>query len=165
MALKEKNMELGIALAILGAALAAGFAGAGSALGVGIAGQSGSGVISEEPEKFGQVLLLEALPGTQGIYGFLAAIMALQKIGLLGGEILTVSTSVGWQIAFACLPIAITGLSSGWLQGKVSSAGMGVVAKQPKALGKAIVLSAMVETYAVLGLLTTILLLNGIKIG
>ncbi len=158
-------MELGIALSILGAALAAGMAGAGSALGVGIAGQAASGVISEEPEKFGQVLLLEALPGTQGIYGFLAAIMTLQKIGLLGGGIQTVSIEAGWQIAFACLPIAIAGFSSGWLQGKVSAAGMGVAAKQPKASGKAIILSAMVETYAVLGLLTTILLLNGIEIG
>lgn len=157
-------MELGIALAILGAALAAGLAGAGSALGVGIAGQAASGVISEEPEKFGQVLLLEALPGTQGIYGFLAAIMTLQTIGFLGGEIANISVATGWQIAFACLPIAIAGLSSGWMQGKVSAAGMGVAAKQPKALGKAIVLSAMVETYAVLGLLTTILLLNGINV-
>ncbi|MDX9892866.1 MAG: V-type ATP synthase subunit K [Patescibacteria group bacterium] len=158
-------MGLGIALAILGAALAAGLAGAGSALGVGIAGQAASGVISEEPEKFGKALLLEALPGTQGIYGFLAAIMALQKVGLLGGTIVEISPEVGWQIAFACLPIAIAGLSSGWLQGKVSAAGMGVTAKQPKASGKAIILSAMVETYAVLGLLTTILLLNGINVG
>ncbi len=158
-------MEMGIAFAILGAALAAGLAGAGSALGVGIAGQAASGVMSEEPEKFGQVLLLEALPGTQGIYGFLAAIMALQAVGLLAGEVATISTELGLQIAFACLPIAIAGLTSGWLQGKVSAAGMGVASKQPKALGKAIVLSAMVETYAVLGLLTSILMLNGINIG
>lgn len=158
-------MGLGIALAIFGAALAAGLAGVGSAVGVGIAGQAASGVISEEPEKFGKALLLEALPGTQGIYGFLAAIMALQKVGLLGGEVAELSVATGWQICFACLPIAIAGLSSGWLQGKVSAAGMGVTAKQPKASGKAIILAAMVETYAVLGLLTTILLLNGIKVG
>ena len=157
-------MELGIILAIVGAVLAAGAAGVGSAIGVGIAGQAASGVISEDPEKFGQVLLLEALPGTQGIYGFLAAIMTLQTVGLLGGQVANISTETGWQIALACLPIAIAGLSSGWLQGKVSVAGMGVAAKQPKAVGKAIVLSAMVETYAVLGLLTTILLLNGIKV-
>ncbi len=158
-------MEIGIALAIFGAALAAGLAGLGSSIGVGIAGQAAAGVISEEPEKFGKALLLEALPGTQGIYGFLAAIMALQKVGLLGGEIPEISMEIGLQILFACLPIAIAGLSSGWFQGKVSAAGMGVTAKQPKASGKAIILAAMVETYAVLGLLTTILLLNGIKVG
>ncbi len=157
-------MEMGIALAVFGAALAVGLAGAGSALGMGAAGQAASGVVSEDPDKFGKALLLEALPGTQGIYGFLAAIMILQKIGLLGGEIATISTSVGWQIFFAALPIAITGLVSGLLQGRVSAAGMGVVAKKPGESGKAIILSAMVETYAVLGLLITILLVTSIAV-
>lgn len=155
---------MGIALAIIGAALAVGLAGTGSAIGMGIAGQAGSGVLSEDPEKFGKVLLLDALPGTQGIYGFLGAVMALQAIGLLGGEVTEISTAVGLQILFACLPIAITGFSSGMFQGKVSAAGMGVLAKKPEEMGKAIILSAMVETYAVLGLLATILLLNGIKV-
>lgn len=158
-------MTLGIALAILGAALSAGLAGTGSSLGVGVAGQAAAGVISEEPEKFGKTLLLQALPGTQGIYGFLGAIMALQKIGLLTGQIVELPTILGWQILFACLPVGLVGLTSGLYQGKVSAAGMGVTAKQPKAVGKAIILAAMVETYAVLGLLTTILLLNGIKVG
>lgn len=157
-------MTLGIALAIFGAALAVGLAGIGSAIGVGIAGQAGAGVISEEPEKFGKVLLLQALPGTQGIYGFLGAIMALQKIGFLGGSVIDLTVAQGWQIFFACLPIAIAGLSSGILQGKVSVAGMGVVAKQAGESGKAVILAALVETYAVLGLLTTILLINGIVI-
>ncbi len=158
-------MTIGLALAILGAALAVALAGIGSILGVSIAGQMGSGIISEDPEKFGKVLLLQALPGTQGIYGFLGAIMALQKIGLLGGEIANITPQVGWQILFACLPIALAGLASGLFQGKVSAAGMGVVAKKPGESGKAIILSAMVETYAVLGLLATILLLNGIQLG
>jgi len=157
-------MELGIALAVFGAALAVGLAGAGSALGMGAAGQAASGVVSEDPEKFGKALLLEALPGTQGIYGFLAAIMILQKVGLLGGELAQIGTNVGWQIFFAALPIAITGLVSGLLQGRVSAAGMGVVAKKPGESGKAIILSAMVETYAVLGLLITILLVTSINV-
>lgn len=157
-------MTMGLALAILGAALAVALAGIGSALGVGIAGQAASGVVSEDPEKFGKVLLLQALPGTQGIYGFLGAIMAIQKVGLLGGAEVVISTQVGWQILFACLPVALAGLASGWLQGKVSAAGMGVVAKKPAESGKPIILAAMVETYAVLGLLATILLINGIVI-
>ena len=157
-------MTLGLALAILGAALAAALAGTGSAIGVGIAGQSAAGLVSEDPEKFGKALLLEALPGTQGIYGFLGAIMVLQKVGLLGGEVVEISTAVGWQMLFACLPIAIAGLTSGLLQGKVSAAGIGIVAKKPGESGKGIILSAMVETYAVLGLLTTILLINGIVV-
>ncbi|MAF13404.1 MAG: permease [Parcubacteria group bacterium] len=158
-------MEIGIALAIFGAALAVGLAGAGSAIGVGIAGQAGSGVLSEDPKKFGNVLVLQALPATQGIYGFIAAFLILQKVGLLGGEVAQITVAQGWGLFFAALPIAIGGLTSGWFQGKVSAAGMGVVAKQSKGLGNAMVLSAMVETYAVLGLLVTLLLLFlGIKI-
>lgn len=157
-------MELGLALAILGAALAVGLAGIGSTLGVGIAGQAGAGLTSEEPEKFGKILVLQALPGTQGIYGFLAAVIALQKTGLLGGELAELTVGHGWQILFACLPIAIAGLFSGIYQGKVSTQGINLIAKKPDQLGKGIILSAMVETYAVIGLLASILLLNGIQI-
>lgn len=157
-------MELGLVYAILGAVLSALFAGIGSAVGVSLAGQAGSGVVSEEPAKFGRVLLLEALPGTQGIYGFLGAFWVIMKIGLLA-EPSAVSTSAGLQILFACLPVALAGLFSGIYQGKVSAAGMGVVAKRVEESGKAIILSAMVETYAVLGLLTTILLVNGVQVG
>jgi len=157
-------METGLGLAILGSAIAVIFAGIGSVLGVSISGQAAAGVVSEDPEKFGQALVLEALPATQGIYGFLAAFLILQKIGMLGGAAVVISSSVGWQFIFAALPIAITGLTSGWLQGKVSAAGMGIVAKQPKAAGKAIILSAMVETYAVLGLLISLLFIFGIKV-
>lgn len=157
-------MTIGLALAALGAALAVGMAGTGSAIGMGKAGQAGSGVVSEDPEKFGKVLLLDALPGTQGIYGFLGAVLVLQKIGLLGGGIANVSLGAGLALFFACLPIAIAGLTSGIFQGKVSAAGMGVLAKKPEEMGKAIILSAMVETYAVIGLLATILLVNGISV-
>lgn len=157
-------MELGIALAILGAAFAVVFPGVGSATGVSYVGQSASGLISEEPEKFGKALLLQVLPGTQGIYGFLAAVLALQKIGVFGGEGVVVSSEVGWQILFACLPIALAGFISGVFQGKVSVAGISVLAKKPEEVGKAIILSAMVETYAVISLLATILILNGINL-
>lgn len=157
-------MTLGIALAILGAALAVILAGIGSTIGVSISGQAGAGVVSEDPDKFGKALVLEALPATQGIYGFLAAFLILQKIGMLGGTIPELTTVQGWQLLFAALPVAVTGLMSGWLQGKVSVAGMGIVAKQPKASGKAIIFAAMVETYAILGLLISLLFIFGIKV-
>ncbi len=157
-------MELGIALAILGAALAVALSGTGSAMGLSYVGRSAAGLISEEPEKFGKALLLQVLPGTQGIYGFLAAVLVLQKIGIFEGETLVVATEVGWQILFACLPIAIAGLASGALQGHVSVAGISTLAKKPEEVGKAIILSAMVETYAVISLLATILILNGIVV-
>lgn len=157
-------MTLGLTLAILGAASAALFAGIGSAIGIGIAGQAASGVMSEDPEKFGSLLLLVALPGTQGIYGFLSAFLVILKLGLTTGKLAAPTPYQGWQILIACLPIAFAGLVSAIHQGKVCAAGVYMVAKQPKDMTKPLVLGALVETYAVLGLLVTILLLNGIKI-
>jgi len=157
-------MEMGLVLAFSGAAAAAIFAGIGSAVGVGLAGQAASGVMSEDPEKFGSLLLLVALPGTQGIYGFLSAFLVILKLGLTGGTLAAVNVHQGWQIFVACLPVALAGLVSAIHQGKVCAAGIYMVAKQPKEMTKPLILGALVETYAVLGLLITILLLNGIKL-
>ena len=155
---------MGTMLALLGAALAAGLAGSGSAIGVGIAGESGAGVMTEDPGKFGLVLLLQALPGTQGIYGLLTAFLAILKVGLLGGGGVSVSLWQGLGILFACLPIAIAGYYSGIAQGKTSASCIQMIAKRPEETGKAVILPAMVETYAVLALLMSVILLNGIQI-
>ena len=120
--------------------------------------------MTEDPGKFGQVLLLQALPGTQGIYGLLAGFWVLIKLGLFGGSPVAVNAAQGMQIMFACLPIAIVGLLSGIYQGKTSAACIGLIARRPEETGKAIILPAMVETYAVLSLLATILLLNSIQV-
>ena len=157
-------MELGIALAILGAALAVALPGIGSAMGISYVGRSAAGLISEEPEKFGKALLLQVLPGTQGIYGFLAAVLVLQQIGVFEGDVAVITLETGLGILFACLPIALAGIASGALQGRVSVAGISTLAKRPEEVGKAIILSAMVETYAVISLLATILILNGISV-
>ncbi len=157
-------MTLGLTLAILGAALAVFLAGIGSAIGVGLAGQAASGVMSEDPSKFGSMLLLSALPGTQGIYGFLSGFLVILKLGLIGGTPASPTVQQGLQIMFACFPVAFAGLISAIHQGKVCAAGVYMVAKQPKEMTKPMVLAALVETYAVLGLLATVLLLNGIKI-
>ena len=154
----------GMVLAILGAALSAGLAGTGSSLGVGIAGQAAAGVTTEDPSKFGKLLVLQALPGTQGIYGFIGAFFVLNMTGMLGADPVSLTVDQGWQICNACLPIAIAGLFSGIYQGKVSASGCGAIAKRPETMGKAIILAAMVETYAILGLLATILLLLGIQL-
>ena len=156
-------MELGLVFAIFGGAVAVALGGIGSAVGVGIAGEMAAGVIAEDPEKFGKTLLSQALPGTQGIYGFLAGFWVMLKVNLLG-NVIAISSATGWQIFMACLPVAIAALVSGIFQGKVSAAGIAMVARKPDEAGKGLILSAMVETYAVLGLLTTILLINGIPV-
>ena len=156
---------LGLMIAIAGGAFAVALAGIGSAIGIGLAARSSAGVLSEEPEKFGSLLILVALPGTQGFYGFLVGFLVLMKTGLVTGQIPPITPYQGLQIFFASLPVALAGLISAIHQGKVSAAGAGVVAKQAPAFMKAVILSALVETYAVLGLLGSILFLNGIKLG
>jgi V/A-type H+-transporting ATPase subunit K len=151
-------------LSVLGAALAVLLAGIGSAIGVGIAGQAAAGVVTEDPGKFGQTLLLQALPGTQGIYGLLTGFVIMQKIGLIGGNIAEISTTSGLLIFAAAMPIAFVGLFSAIAQGKASASGMGIVAKRPEELAKGITYAAMVETYAVLALLASILMIFGINI-
>ena len=144
-------------LAVLGAALAVGLGGIGSAMGVGIAGEAAAGLIAEDPDKFGQTLILQALPGTQGIYGFLVGIMVMLNCGFLGGNA-ALTASQGMYVLAACLPCALTGLISGIHQGRVAAAGINVVAKRPNEVSKAMIYAAMVETYAILGLLISILL-------
>ena len=144
-------------LAVLGAALAVGLGGIGSAKGVGIAGEAAAGLIAEDPDKFGQTLILQALPGTQGIYGFLVGIMVMLNCGFLGGNA-ALPASQGMYVLAACLPCALTGLISGIHQGRVAAAGINVVAKRTNEFSKAMIYAAMVETYAILGLLISILL-------
>jgi len=158
-------MELGLMIALLGAAMAVFLCGIGSSIGVGLAGQAANGVLSEDPDKFGNMLLLVALPGTQGVYGFVAGFWAaIIKLNLLGGDIPPLTPVKGWQILAACLPVAISGLVSAIHQGKVCAAGIAVAAKQPQASMRALIYGGLVETYAILGLVITLLLLNGIKI-
>jgi len=150
-------ITIGTFLAILGAALAAGLAGIGSAIGVGMGGQAAAGVTSEDPDKFGSCLILQLLPGTQGIYGLLIAFIVFIKIKLLSGAVLALSLAEGLGILAGCLPLAIVGLISAIHQGKVAVSGMALVAKRPEEQSKAIVMAVMVETYAILALLISFL--------
>lgn len=153
--------NLGLVFALTGAALASLMAGIGSAIGVGIAGQSAAGVVTEDPAKFSKVLIMQLLPGTQGIYGLLIAFITLSQIGLLGGSA-DVSLAKGLLYLAACLPIALVGLLSAISQGKAAASGIMLVAKRPEQMSKAMIFAAMVETYAILALLVSILAIFGI---
>ncbi|MBN1533033.1 MAG: V-type ATP synthase subunit K [Spirochaetes bacterium] len=158
------EQEIGLAIAIAGAALAALMAGIGSAMGIALPGQAAAGVLREDPEKFGSLFLLVVLPGTQGFYGFIAAFLVIIKLGLLGASVKSPGIGQGLQIFLSCLPIALTGLVSAIHQGKVCTAGVHLVARHQEQVMKGVIYAAMVETYAVLGLLTSFFLLNGVKL-
>ena len=158
------DLQWGTIFAAAGAAMAAVMAGVGSAIGVGLAGQASAGVVSEDPDRFGSCLLLQLLPGTQGIYGLLIAFVIASKAGLLSGAS-ALSATNGLNLFLAAIPIAFGGLLSAIAQGKVAVAGINLVAKKPEEFGKGMLMTVMVETYAVLSLLISFLLVNGVKIG
>lgn len=143
----------GQVLAYLGAAIAFFVAGMGSSKGVGIAGQAGSGVLAEDTRKFGSVVVLEALPSTQAIYGFVIAFMIIGNINP------AITMQEGFRLLIAGLPVGMVGLVSAIFQGKVAAAGIQMIAKQPKATGQAITLALMVEMFAIISLVVSILML------
>jgi len=158
--------QYGLSVALFGAALATFLSGIGSAVGLGIAGRSATGVLSEKPERYGSTILLVVLPSTQGIYGFVISIMVMVKLNLFAGGT-DIGFGTGIEIFAACLPVAIAGLLSGIHQGKTCAGGILMTAKRPEMAFKAGVLyAAMVEFYAVLGFLVSLLvILVGINVG
>ncbi|MDD4474412.1 MAG: V-type ATP synthase subunit K [Eubacteriales bacterium] len=143
--------NIGTILAIIGMALASILPGIGSSRGVAMTGEAAAALTSEQPEKFGKALILQLLPGTQGLYGFIIAFFIFLNIGN------AYEFSVGLRLLGASLPIAITGYFSAILQGRVATAGIQILAKKPEAATKGILYAAMVETYAILGFVISIL--------
>ncbi len=157
-------LNSGLFLAVLGAALAVGLSGIGSAKGVGIVGEAGAGLLSEEPKMFSKVLILQILPGTQGLYGFIIALLMFNKIGLLGGNVAELTATQGLTFLVASLPMALTGLFSAIYQGRVAASGISLIAKQPTQTSRAMTLSALVETYAVLTFLVSLIAVSNISL-
>jgi V/A-type H+-transporting ATPase subunit K len=150
-------------LCIAGAALAVILSGIGSAVGIGYAGRASLGAMSEGTKDFAKYLMLTALPGTQGIYGFVAGFLVMLWSGLMAGDTSALTVEKGWQFFYASLPVAFAGLFSAIQQGKVCASGVNMTTKQPGEVGKALVLGVFVEFYAVLGLLISILFLISIR--
>ena len=150
----------GMALALLGAGLAVGLSCVGSAKGTGIAGEAGSGLLSQDPSKSGKVMVLQLLPGTQGLYGLVVWFFAIFRMGLLGGDGLPELTiQQGLQYFVACLPMALGGLLSAIAQGRVAAGSINILAKKPDDWSKGLILCGIVEFYAILSLLASMLML------
>lgn len=151
-----ETMGNGIIWALLGAAIATGVAGIGSIKGVGMAAETAMGAMSEDSSKFGKMLVLVLLPGTQGLYGFIVTVMMLMNIGVLGGSA-DMSLTKGLLYLTASLPIAVGGLLSGIGQGRAAVSGISLMAKKPNDFSKALVSTTLVEIYALLAFLVSLL--------
>lgn len=152
-----ETMGNGIIWALLGAAIATGVAGIGSIKGVGMAAETAMGAMSEDSSKFGKMLVLVLLPGTQGLYGFIVSFLILMNIGIFGGINANIASEVGWLYIVASLPIAIGGLISGIAQGRAAVAGISLLAKRQSEFSKAMVSTTLVEIYALLSFLVSLL--------
>ena len=150
-------MSMGIILALISAAIATVFAGIGSIRGVGMSAEAGMGVLSEDPSKFGKLLVLELLPGTQGLYGFIVAFFIMLNVGIFGGLNTGITTTMGWLYIVASLPIGIGGLISGIAQGRAAVAGISLLARRSSEFSKAMVSTTLVEIYALLAFLVSLL--------
>lgn len=149
----------GFAIAMLGAGMAAFLPGIGSAKGTGITGEAGAGLISQDPSKFGKALILQVIPGTQGLYGLVIWFFAMLKMGALNGTAIDMDVSTGFRYFAACMPIAFGGLLSAIAQGKVAAASINILAKKPDDWSKGMILCITVEFYAILSLLASFLMI------
>ncbi|WP_161877653.1 V-type ATP synthase subunit K [Alkalibacterium sp. MB6] len=145
--------NLGMVFGAIGVALAVILSGIGSSRGVGAAGETAAALVKEQPEKFGLALVLQMLPATQGLYGFVIGLLITINLGA------NIDPSMGWYYLIAGLPVGVTGLISGPLQGRVSAAAMQILAQKPEHTTKGIIFSAMVETYAILGFVISLMMI------
>ena len=157
-------MSLSLILSLIGLAISVGFGAIGSSIGVALVANIGAGLLSKEPQKFPQVLALAALPSTQSLYGLLFGFIILIKTGLLGGAAIEFDTNTGWAILLSAVPVGVACLVSGITQGQVAANGLKILAEKPQNLSQAIVLAALIESFAVFGLVISLLIIFvGIK--
>ena len=149
----------GLAIGLLGAGLAACLAGAGSGVGTGIAGEAGAGLVSEDPSKFGKCMILQVVPGTQGLYGLVVWFFALIQMGMMDGSAANLTLNEGFRYFAACMPMALGGLLSAIAQGRVAAGSINILAKKPDDWSKGLILCGIVEFYAILSLLASMLML------
>ena len=149
----------GMALGLLGAGLAAVLAGIGSAKGTGMVGEAAAGLCAQDPSKFGKAMILQVIPGTQGLYGLVIWFFALLQMGVLDGTAVDLTVTQGFRFFVACIPMALGGLISAICQGKVAVASVNILAKKPDDWSKGMILCITVEFYAILSLLASFLMI------
>ncbi len=152
-----------VVLVAIAIGLAVGIPGIMSALAVGSAGVTAAGITAEQPERFGNLFVLEILPGTQGFYGFIVGVLIMIGTGILGGGTVNLAQGLGLTALAASVPAILQGFTAYW-QSQVASASCGAVAKRPETFGNLVVYTVMPETYAILGFLASFLLLISLGI-
>ena len=149
-------MELGVALGVIGAVISFGLAGAGCGIALGMTGRAAAGVVAEDPKKFGQTLVLQAIGSTSGIYGLLMGFLILTK------ALTAQDATTGLYLLMAGIPMGLVGLIASIEQGKALVAGIILIGKKSSEMAKAMIYAAMVETMQIFGLLFSFIIYNSI---
>ncbi len=152
----EYFLNTGFGWAMIGGAAAMMLGCIGSARGIRVAAGQAAGVMSEKPDLFGKLLILMALPGTQGFYGFIVTIMVLLRCEVFANDV-AVTPVAGLAMMALGIGAGAAMMKSAVYQGETSAACINMVARRPEQSGKAILMPALVETYAVVALLAAIL--------
>ncbi len=145
-------MTTAIILGYLGAAFMVGFSGVASAIGTAICGMTSVGAMKKDASKFGSYMILSALPGSQGLYGF-AGYFMIQ--GVLGAE-MTVFQGAG--IFAGGIIMALAATISSYYQARVCAAGIAAIGNGHDVMTRTLILGVFPELYAILGLATVFLI-------
>ena len=149
-------MELGVALGVMGTVIAFGASGCGCGVAMGMIGRAAAGIIKEDPRKFGQTLVLQAIGTTSGIYGLLIGFLILQK------ALLVTDVPTGLFLMGAGIPMGVVGLVASIGQANAVVGGVLLVGKRSGEIAKALIYAAMVETMQIFALLLSFIIYNSI---
>ena len=152
-------VKTGFGWVVIGAIVVVTVSCLGSAKGILIASSQAAGILSEKPELFGKLLVLMALPGTQGFYGFICAIMIALRTGVIIGN-LNITPVIGVSILLIAIATSLVEYLTALIQARAATAAINLTGKQPEEGGRAILIPALIETYAVIALLISILLIT-----
>lgn len=135
-------------MAYIGVALMVGLAGIASAVGTSICGQASVGAMKKNSNAFGSYMILSALPGSQGLYGFVCFFMVQ--------DFLTNPTPLqGAAILGAGILVGIANLAAAIYQAKVCANGIAAIGNGQDVMGKTLILAAFPELYAILTVAAT----------
>ncbi|UTW60763.1 V-type ATP synthase subunit K [bacterium SCSIO 12741] len=158
-------MNTAMILAYTGIGLMIGLSGIGSAIGVSIGGRATLGALKKNEDAFGSYMLLSALPGTQGLYGFAGFFIVNNAILAIIKETGSLNAFQGSSIFAAGLALGLVGLMSGIKQGEVSAQGIEGIGSGYDVFGKTMVLAVFPELYAIVAFAATFLISAGLTNG
>ncbi len=153
-----QSLSTGPAWVVMGAVFVAALGSIGSAIALGRTTSHSAGVLSEKPELFGKLLVLMALPGTQGFYAFIIAYLMLQKFGFTSSNP-EASLGQGISMLVTGIIIGLVQFRSALSQGQSAIGSIDLTGKRPEESGRAILLPGLVEMYAVLAFLVAFLVI------